>query len=122
MMELANTLFLQVIVSTAVSSGIDYQHRWNGTVVGTVATRSACMHDYIHVSQIILALLTLFPSSLPPVSLPRPNYMLASLPDAILIAVVTFVTSISAANLLAKKFNYTIDSSQVHLFTLPPPC
>ncbi|KAL5501938.1 hypothetical protein EMCRGX_G008621 [Ephydatia muelleri] len=81
-------LFLQVIFSTAVSSGIDYENRWNGTVVGTVAT------------------------SLPPISLPRPEYMLASLPDAILIAIVTFVTSISAANLLAKKFDYTIDSSQ----------
>lgn len=77
-----------VIFSTAVSAGIDYEHRWNGTVVGTVAT------------------------SLPPISLPRPEYMLASLPDAILIAIVTFVTSISAANLLAKKFDYTIDSSQ----------
>ena len=46
--------------------------------------------------------------------------MLASLPDAILIAIVTFVTSISAANLLAKKFDYTIDSSQVHRSVYTP--
>eukprot|EP00731_Ephydatia_muelleri_P024323 Em0016g594a len=69
-----------VVFSIGVSSAIDYEHRWNGTVVGTVAT--------------------------------RPEFMLASLPNAVLIAIVSFVISVSVADLLAKKYKYTVNSSQ----------
>ncbi|KAL5484185.1 hypothetical protein EMCRGX_G020638 [Ephydatia muelleri] len=77
-----------VVFSIGVSSAIDYEHRWNGTVVGTVAT------------------------SLPPLSLPRPELMLASLPNAVLIAIVSFVIGVSVADVFAKKYKYTINPSQ----------
>ena len=54
-----------------------------------------------------------FFSSLPPLSLPRPEFMLASLPNAVLIAIVSFVIGVSVADLLAKKYKYTVNSSQV---------
>ena len=54
----------------------------------------------------------LFPS-LPPLSLPRPELMLASLPNAVLIAIVSFVIGVSVADVFAKKYNYTINPSQV---------
>eukprot|EP00731_Ephydatia_muelleri_P024320 Em0016g591a len=69
-----------VVFSIGVSSAIDYEHRWNGTVVGTVAT--------------------------------RPELMLASLPNAVLIAIVSFVIGVSVADVFAKKYKYTINPSQ----------
>ena len=72
------------------------------------------MLDYMTAK--IVMILAIFFSSLPPISLPRPEYMLASLPNAVLIAIVIFAISISVADLLAKKHNYTINSSQVYSF------
>lgn len=60
-----------------------------------------------------LYILYFSPLRLPPVSLPRPEYMLASLPNAFLIAIVSFVISFSVADLFAKKYGHAISSSQV---------
>eukprot|EP00731_Ephydatia_muelleri_P022025 Em0014g616a len=52
------------------------------------------------------------PAHLPPVAYPRGNYMLTSLPNAIVLAFVTFAVSLSLAKVFGKKFGYSIDSNQ----------
>ena len=58
-------------------------------------------------------ILTLFVFSLPQLTVPDTNYMLALLPNAFVIAVVTFAVTVSLGQVFAQQFNYSIASDQV---------
>ena len=51
--------------------------------------------------------------SLPQLTIPDTNYMIALLPSAFVIAVVTFAVTVSLGQVFAQQFNYTISSDQV---------
>ena len=51
--------------------------------------------------------------SVPAITIPSTSYMLPLLQDAFVIAIVTFSVSVSVAQVFARQFSYSIDSSQV---------
>lgn len=53
------------------------------------------------------------PIGLPEPKIPQFNLFLNTLPDSIVIAIISFASSISAAELYAKKHNYKINPNMV---------
>eukprot|EP00731_Ephydatia_muelleri_P022016 Em0014g607a len=77
-----------VIIGIAFSAGLGLHEKYHIPVVGKV------------------------PSSLPPLTFPKGDLMIATLSNAFAISIVTYVFGASLAQVLAKKHDYTISSNQ----------
>ena len=56
-----------------------------------------------------------FPNRLPPVTVPSLSTAADIVPDAFIIAIVSFAVNISLAKMFAKKHKYPIDANQVDI-------